>query len=165
MDGEHGLSPRHHRRSGRGPAHGQGDAVAIARACDGSADHGGPVRQRLRVRVPEQSLLVFADDAACPPRRTRASPSSGCSAMAAARPTARPSYGRAQACSIGFVRTSRDFRGSSGPSDRTKVSIISTPFAKWSAAFRRPRRKPPIRSFPTSIARSAFPPPMRITRG
>ena len=39
-------------------------------------DHGRPVRQRLRVRVSEQSVLVFADDAAArggsPPRRVRA---------------------------------------------------------------------------------------------
>ena len=43
---------------------GQPDAAAVARAVDGPAPDGRPVRQRLRLRLSEQSLVVVADDAA-----------------------------------------------------------------------------------------------------
>ncbi len=42
----------------------QGDAAAVARTVDGPGVNGWPVRQRLRLRVPEQPLVVVADDAA-----------------------------------------------------------------------------------------------------
>ena len=43
---------------------GQRDAAAVAGAVDGPAPDGRPVRQRLRLRLSEQSLVVVADDAA-----------------------------------------------------------------------------------------------------
>ena len=64
LDREHRLLPRHDRRSDRRQADGPGDAIAVAGNVDGSALDGRPVRQRLRLRLSEQSLVVFADDAA-----------------------------------------------------------------------------------------------------
>ena len=58
------LLPGHHRRSDRRAADRAGNATAVARTRDGSAHHGGPVRQRLRVRLPEQPFVVVADHAA-----------------------------------------------------------------------------------------------------
>ena len=80
---------------------GQGHAPAFARAGDGSAHHRRPVRQRLRVRVPEQSLVVVADDAAA----RRGSPARRVRAPVRRRRQrggpAAPNCGRTPACSIG----------------------------------------------------------------
>ena len=95
------LLPRHDRRPDRRPADRPRDAAAVARTGDGSAHHRRPVRQRLRLRLPEQSLLVVADDAAAgrgasahrlraPVRRWRQR-----------RRSASPSCARTPACSIG----------------------------------------------------------------
>ena len=64
VDREQRLLPRHDRRSDRGAADRPGDAAAVARAVDGFADSRRPVRQRLRLRLSEQSFVVVADDAA-----------------------------------------------------------------------------------------------------
>ena len=64
VDRKHGLLPGHDGRSNRREADRPGDAAAVAGAGDGSAPDGRSVRQRLCVRLPEQSLLVVADDAA-----------------------------------------------------------------------------------------------------
>ena len=63
-DGEHRLLSRHDGRSDRGQANRPGDATAVARTVDGSALGRRPVRQRLCLRLSEQSVLVVADDAA-----------------------------------------------------------------------------------------------------
>ena len=63
-DREHRLLPRHDRRPDRRPADRPGDAVAVARDVDGPALDRRPVRQRLRLRLSEQPLVVVADDAA-----------------------------------------------------------------------------------------------------
>ena len=76
VDREHGLLPGHDGRSDRGEADRPPDAAAVAGAVDGSAPDGRPVRQRLRLRLSEQSLVVVADDAAAgrsaPAHRLRA---------------------------------------------------------------------------------------------
>ena len=63
-DGKHGLLPGHHGRSDRRQANRPGNAIAVAGAGDGPAADGRPVRQRLRLRLSEQSFLVLAHDAA-----------------------------------------------------------------------------------------------------
>ena len=63
-DRKHGLLPGHDGRSDRRQADRPGDATAVAGNVDGSAADGRPVRQRLRLRLSEQSFLVVADDAA-----------------------------------------------------------------------------------------------------
>ena len=64
MDGKQRLLPRHDRRSDRRQADGAGHAVAVARAGNGPDGSGGAVRQRLRLRLSEQPVVVVADDAA-----------------------------------------------------------------------------------------------------
>ena len=59
------------------------NATAVAGTVDGSAVDGRPMRQRLCVRLSEQSFLVVADDAACRRKPIRGSFSRRCSAMAA----------------------------------------------------------------------------------
>ena len=75
-DREHRLPPRHHGRSDRRQADRQPDAAAVARALDGSAPDRRAMRQRLRLRVSEQPVLVVADDPAArrgaPAHRVRA---------------------------------------------------------------------------------------------
>ena len=62
---------------------------------------GRQLRQRLRVRVPEQPVVVVAQRRRCRPKRIRASCSSGCSATAASPISAAPSCRRAAASSTG----------------------------------------------------------------
>ena len=81
------LLPRHHRRSDRRTTDWPGYAAAVARAVDGSARHGRSVRQRLRLRLPEQSVVVVADHAAAVRGPSRAWCSSVCSARAAVPPS------------------------------------------------------------------------------
>ena len=105
-DREHRLLPRHDRRPDRRPADRPGDAAAVARAVDGPALDRRPVRQRLRLRLSEQPLVVVADDAAAgrgpPADRLRARSS----AKAAARPTAGPRCRSGPACSTRSPRRS-----------------------------------------------------------
>ena len=76
VDREHRLLPGHHGRSDRRAADRPADAAAVARAVDGPAPDGRAVRQRLRLRLSEQPLVVVADDAAArrsaPAHRLRA---------------------------------------------------------------------------------------------
>ena len=98
-----------------------GDAAAVARAVDGSAPDGRPVRQRLRLRLSEQSLVVVADDAAsgrsasahrlrAPVRRRRQR----------RRPPRRAAE-NGRACSIRSAKTSPACSSKLGPADRAKV--------------------------------------------
>ena len=64
VDRKQRLLSGHDRRSNRREADGAGDAAALARAGDGSDGSGGAVRQRLRLRVPEQPLVVVTHDSA-----------------------------------------------------------------------------------------------------
>ena len=64
VDREHGLPPRHDGGPGGGAAYWSADRAAVARVVDGFDPDGGPVRQRLRLRLSEQPLLVVAHDAA-----------------------------------------------------------------------------------------------------
>ena len=64
MDREQRLLPRHDGRSNRREGDRSGDAAAVDGTLDGSAPDGRPVRQRLCLRLSEQSLVVVADDAA-----------------------------------------------------------------------------------------------------
>ena len=64
VDRKHRLLPGHDGRPDRREADRPGNAAAVAGAGDGPAPDGRPVRQRLCVRLPEQSLVVVADDAA-----------------------------------------------------------------------------------------------------
>ena len=93
-DREHRLLPRHDGRSDRRAADRPADAAAVARAVDGPAPDGRPVRQRLRLRLPEQPLVVVADDAAAgrgaPAHRVRA-------AVRRRRQRGRPPGGAAEA--------------------------------------------------------------------
>src|SRR5262249_61312178 len=58
------LLSRNDRRSDRRAGGGPPDGPAVARAGDGPAADRRPVRQRLRLRLSEQPLVVVADDAA-----------------------------------------------------------------------------------------------------
>ena len=64
VDGEHRLLPRDH----GGPSRSEGDRseheATVARAGRGPDVYGGPMRQRLRLRLPEQPFLVVPDHAA-----------------------------------------------------------------------------------------------------
>ena len=61
---EFGLLPRHDRRPARRPGDRQGHAAALAGTLDGPAPDRGPVQQRIRLCLSEQSVLVLANDAA-----------------------------------------------------------------------------------------------------
>ena len=83
--------------------------------------------------------------------------------------TGRPAHGArvdAPACSTGCAKILRACSGSSVPPIARRSASISTPFAKSSAASRRPKRRRPTNLLPTiSIDRSACRPPMPITPG
>ena len=64
VDREHGLPPGDDRRSGGRETDRPPDAPAVAGAVDGPASDGRPVRQRLRLRLSEQPVVVVADHAA-----------------------------------------------------------------------------------------------------
>ena len=125
VDREHRLLPGHDRRSGRRAADRPADATAVARAVDGSAADGRPVRQRLRVRLPEQPLVVVADDAAARRGASAASCSSVCSAKAAAPPTAAPRCGDGPACSTSVTEDITRLQTQLGPGDRARVEPVS----------------------------------------
>ncbi len=76
VDREHRLPPRHHRGPGRRGAARPAHAAAVARAVDGPAPDRRAVRQRLRLRLPEQPLVVLPHHAAsrrgAPAHRLRA---------------------------------------------------------------------------------------------
>jgi hypothetical protein len=79
---------------------GQRHAAAVARAGDGPAHHGRPVRQRLRLRLSEQPVVVVAHHAAAgrgaSAHRVRAALRRG-----RQPPSAAPHCARTPACSIG----------------------------------------------------------------
>ena len=94
-------------------ADGAGDAASVARAGDGPDGSGGAVRQRLCVRLPEQPVVVVADDAAA----VRGASARGVRAAVRRRrqlggsPQGARHAGRA--CSTGSAKTSRGCSGSS----------------------------------------------------
>ena len=123
VDREHGLRPGDDGRSDCGEADRQGNAAAVARAGDGSARDGRAVRQRLCLRLSEQSVLVVADDAASGRSASRASCSSACSATAGARRNGAPSSAEErQPSRLGHGGYLRGFRTSSGRAIAPKVS-------------------------------------------
>ena len=64
VDREQRLLPGHDGRSDRSHADGAGDAASLARARHGPDGSRGAVRQRVCVRLPEQPVVVVADDTA-----------------------------------------------------------------------------------------------------
>ena len=92
---------------------GQETQLAVARAGDGPDGSGRAVRQRLCVRLPEQSVVVVADDAAA----VRSASARGVRAAVRRRrqlggaPQGARHAGRA--CSTGSAKTSRGCSGSS----------------------------------------------------
>ena len=101
VDGEQRLLPGHHGRSGRGQAARAGDAAAVARAGDGLADRGRAVRQRVRVRVSEQPVVVVADHAAAGRGASARGVRAAVRRWRHFRGTRRRRCGRTRACSIG----------------------------------------------------------------
>jgi hypothetical protein len=73
-------------------------------------------------------------------------------------------WGERRACSTGCATTLRVCRSSSAPPIERKWASTSTPCARWSAAFRKPRRRPSMRQCPTSSVLSACPLPTPSTR-
>ena len=95
---------------------------------------GRPVRQRLRVRLPEQSLVVVADDAAAGRgasavvfERLFGDGGSSADRRAALRKNAQPAR-------LGAATTSRGCRSKLGPADRAKVEPVSRHRARSRAA-------------------------------
>ena len=101
---------------------GQRDAAAVARAGDGSAADGRPVRQRLRLRLPEQPLVVVADDAAAGRGASAHRVRAAVRRRRQRRRAARGAAASAPACSIGFATTSRGCRASSARRIARRVS-------------------------------------------
>ena len=166
VDREHGLLSRHDGRSDRRAADRPADAAAVARAVDGPAPDGRPVRQRLRVRLSEQSVVVVADDAAA----GRGASADRLRAPVRRRRQRRPSAARrcrsAPACSTGCATTSRGCRTQLGPDDRARVGQ----YLETVREVERRIQKAEAADAPTtrcriSIGRSACRRPMPITRG
>ena len=139
VDREHRLLPRHDGRSDRRAADRPADAAAVARAVDGPAPDGRPVRQRLRLRLPEQPVVVVADDAAAgrgaSAHRVRA-------AVRRGRQRGRPPRGAApagQPARLGARRHHAPADDSSARRIAPGSASISRPCARWSAASRRPK--------------------------
>ena len=166
VDREHGLLPRHDGRSDRGAADRPADAAAVARAVDGPAPDGGPVRQRLRVRLSEQPLVVVADDAAAgrgaSAHRLRA-------AVRRGRQRGRPPRGAAAggpACSTGCSDDITRLQTTLGPEDRAQGRPVSRDRPRGGAPHPEGRgRDGRRRRCRISIGRSACRPPTPITRG
>ncbi len=89
-DREHRLLPGDHRRPDRRAADRPGDATAVARDVDGPALDRRPVRQRIRLRLSEQPLVVVADD----PLAVRGTPSDRLRAALRRRRDCRGTSGR-----------------------------------------------------------------------
>ena len=90
-----------HGRSGRGAAARRRHADPVARARHRPDRAGRQLRQRLRLRLPEQPVVVVADHAAADRGRPAACCSSACSATAARPTRAAPSCARTPAFSTG----------------------------------------------------------------
>ena len=106
-------------------------------------DDGRPVRQRLRLRLPEQSLLVVADDAAAgrsaSAHRLRA-------AVRRWRQRGGPARGAAEASQparLGDARTSRACRSKLGPAIAREVERVSRHRPRSGAAHSEGRGRPP----------------------
>ena len=127
---------------------------------------GRPVRQRLRLRLSEQPLVVVADDAAA---------GRGASAHRVRAPvrrrrqrgrTARRAAQDAPACSTAFSDDIARLQTQARPGrSRAGSASISTPSARSSGASRRPRPTRRTIRCRISIGRSACRPPMPTTRG
>ena len=142
------------------------DAAAVARAVDGPAADGRPVRQRLRLRLPEQPVVVVADHAAA----GRGASAHRVRAAVRRRRQRGRSPGRAAAsapaCSTGSARTSRACSGQLGPEDRARVDAVSRHRARGRAAHPEGRGRDRGRSrCPISIVRPACRRRMPTTRG
>ena len=99
---------------------GQRNAAAVARAGDGPDPARRPVRQRLRLRVPEQPVVVVADDAAAlrsaPAHRVRALFGEGGSAA-----ERRAALARRASLLDSFDRDIARLKQRVGPADRARV--------------------------------------------
>ena len=162
---EHRLLPRHDGRSDRRAADRPGHAAAVARAVDGPAVGRRPVRQRLRLRLSEQPLLVVADDAAAgrgpsadrlrePVRRRRQR-----------RRAPRRAAEAGQPARLGHRRARPPATASSARPIAPGSASTSTPSARSSAASRRPRPTRRTTRCRTSTGRSACRPPTPTTPG
>ena len=161
---ELGLLSGHDDRPNRGEADRPRDAIAVARARDGSEPARRRVQQRLRVRLSELPLLVVADDPAplrgASAHRLRPALRRGRQRRRAASGAARAG----QACSIRSWETSR---GSSSAWARPiAFASISTSRASARSSGRSSvrRQRPPTTRCPTWIDRLASPPRSPITR-
>ena len=158
------LLPGHDGRSDRRAADRPGNAAAVARTVDGFAPDRRPVRQRLCLRLPEQSFVVVADHAAAgrgsSAHRFRASVRRGRQRGGSPRRAAE----KGQPSRFGDATISLVFRASSARPIAPRSASISIPFARWNAAFRRPRPTRRTTGCPISIVRSAYRPPMPTMR-
>ena len=134
-----GLLSRHDSRPDRGPANRPEHAAAVAGNVDGLAGHRRPVRQRLRLRLSEQSFLVVADDAAA--GRSASANRVRESVRRRRQPGRSPRRAaqRKPACSIRSPKKSRACKTRSAPAIASASANIWKRSAKSSAAFSRPR--------------------------
>ena len=161
---ELGLFSGHDDRPDRGQADRPRDAAAVARARDGSEPARRRVQQRIRVRLSELPLLVFADDPAplrgASAHRLRAPLRRGRQRRRAARGAAQPGQ------PARFVQ--RRHRAAQAARGRCPIAFasisISKAFARSSGRSSVPRPGPWTTRCPTWIGRSAFPPRSPITR-
>ena len=122
VDREQRLLAGHDGRSDRRAAARQGDAAAVARTGDGSADHGRASATTATRACTRTICRGRRRPRRCRPRRIRAWCSSGCSATAAARRTALAEL-RKNASLLDWVNDDiARLQRKLGPGDRTKVN-------------------------------------------